>query len=86
MDGPDCIEAEECRGDFWLKFEEAVFQAGGNFSVEKAAAMNFGEIVNILAQNGIRMTFSPDWTIGGREEWEQIQKRLAWIKNKKQNH
>lgn len=63
MDGPNCIEAQECRGDFWCKLEEAMRQAGGGYSIEKIAQMKLIDVVNTLAQNGIRMTYDQHWHI-----------------------
>jgi hypothetical protein len=63
MNGQDCLEAQECRGDFWIKLEEAYEKAGGGIPIERAVKMPFGEMVAILAQNGIRMTYNEDWHI-----------------------
>lgn len=63
MDGPNSIGAQECRGDFWIKLEEAQKQAGGGYSVERIADMKLKDIVNVLAQNGIRMTYDERWHI-----------------------
>lgn len=54
----------ECRADFYAKFYDALEQAGGSFSpqsVERYQMMSFYELVDILAQNGLRITFNPDW-------------------------
>ena len=63
MNGPNCIEAQECRGDFWVKLEEAMRQAGGGFHVERMIDMEFKYIVDVLAQNGIRMIYDKKWHI-----------------------
>ena len=55
------IEAHECRGDFWLMLEEAIDQAGGCLNVEDLAEMPLREVVDRLAQNGIRMTYHKEW-------------------------
>ena len=57
------IEAQTCRGDFWNKLEEALAQAGGCIPVERLADMKLSEVVNTLAQNGIRMTYRDEWHI-----------------------
>jgi hypothetical protein len=60
MNGPNCIEAHECRGDFWIMMREAVIQAGGCPSiVERYADKPLKDVVEILAQNGIRMVYIP---------------------------
>ena len=59
----DHIEAIECRGDFWLKLEEAMRQAHGGYPIERIADMKLKDIVDVLAQNGIRMTYHADWHI-----------------------
>lgn len=63
MTGPNCIEAQECRGDFWLKLKEAIELAGGNSNLEGLPELPLKEVVNILAQNGIRMTYREEWHI-----------------------
>lgn len=62
-EGPDCLAAQACRGDFWLKLEEAMAQAGGGRSVERLAEMKLGDVVDLLAQNGIRMTYDEAWHV-----------------------
>jgi hypothetical protein len=57
------VEADECQGDFWLKLEEAMKEAGGGIRIEVLAKMPLIEVVNLLAQNGIRMTYSKTWHI-----------------------
>lgn len=57
------LEAQECRGDFWLKLEEAMNEAGGRFDIDKLSEMKLKEIVDVLAQNGIRMTYNRNWHI-----------------------
>lgn len=63
MNGPDCIEAQACRGDFWCKLETAMQQCGGGIPIERLSEMPLKDIVDILAQNGIRMTYDPSWHI-----------------------
>lgn len=73
MNGPDCIEAQECRGDFWVMLQEAVAQAGGCPAIVLGGVAALGpfparpaladtplrEVVELLAQNGIRMVYLP---------------------------
>lgn len=63
MTGPNRLEAQECRGDFWLKLEEAIEQAGGRIPIEQLSEMKLKDVVAILAQNGIRMTHDEKWHI-----------------------
>jgi len=63
MNEENHIAAQECRGDFWVKLEEAMEQAGGGHSVQRLADMKLSGIVDMLAQNGIRMTFDSKWHI-----------------------
>lgn len=64
-DGPNRIEAHECRGDFWLTMREAVIQCGGSPSlVERFADAPLRDVVDVLAQNGIRMVYLPEAHIG----------------------
>ena len=63
IDGPDCLEAQECRGDFWNKLQEALEQSGGGPRVHGLATMPLKDVIDMLAQNGIRMTYSDDWHI-----------------------
>jgi hypothetical protein len=61
--GPNGLDAQVCRGDFWLKLEEAMKQAHGNPDLERLRKMTLEEACNLLAQNGIRMTFKEEWHI-----------------------
>jgi len=60
-DGPDCLEAQECRGDFWNKLQEALEKAGGGGRADQMAHMALCDVADLLAQNGIRMTYHDDW-------------------------
>lgn len=62
-DGPNGLLANECRGDFWNKLQEGMELAGGGVNVEKLASMSLKDVVDLLAQNGIRMTYHEDWHI-----------------------
>lgn len=60
LDGPDCIEAQLCRADFYYEFTNALQESGGNYSpqiVEAYQKMRFSDVVKILAQNGLRMKY-----------------------------
>jgi hypothetical protein len=74
MTGPDCLEAQECRGDFWLMLEEALKKCGGRtdtifkegrcclteIKIPAYADMPLRDVVDVLAQNGIRMIYMAD--------------------------
>ena len=57
MTGPHCLEAQECRGDFWNTLETAMGECGGGFPIERIAKMSLEDVVEVLAQNGIRMVY-----------------------------
>jgi len=57
------IRAHVCRGDFWLRLEEAMEQAGGSIPLDRLAEMKLKDVVDILAQNGIRMVHEDKWHI-----------------------
>lgn len=61
-DGPNGLLANECRGDFWNKLQEAMEQCGGP-PAHRLATMPLKDAVDLLAQNGIRMTYNEDWHI-----------------------
>jgi hypothetical protein len=54
------IKARICREDFYLMMRDAVNQAGGADNVEKWKEMRLEELVNLFAQNGIRMVYMPE--------------------------
>lgn len=59
-DGPDCFEAQVCRGDFYEMLREALEQCHGSndqIAIERYQKMKLEDIVNVLAQNGIRMVY-----------------------------
>lgn len=62
-DGPNGLLANECRGDFWNKLHEALEQCGGGAILPVLAKLPLKEVVDMLAQNGIRMTYHEDWHI-----------------------
>jgi len=49
-----------CRDDFYLMMRNAVLQAGGRDDAEKWKKMRFEDVVNLLAQNGIRVVYMPE--------------------------
>lgn len=53
----------ECRGDFWLKLNEAIKDAGGSIDIDFLSNQKLKDIVDELAQNGIRMIYSEKWHI-----------------------
>lgn len=53
------IKAAACRNDFYLMLEDAYRKAGGGIPIERIKDMRFEDVVNILAQNGLRMTYIP---------------------------
>ena len=60
----NCLELEECIGDFWLKLEEAVVEAGGSketVSIERLSEMKCKDIASLLAPNGIRFAHNKNW-------------------------
>lgn len=62
--GPNCIAAQLCKADFYYKFSDALNQCHGNStpeSIHRYQQMPFYEVVDILAQNGLRMVYSADW-------------------------
>ncbi len=62
------IAAEFCRVDFWLMMEKALKEASGRFdclgeiSYSNYAEMKLYQVVDVLAQNGIRMVYMPERT------------------------
>ena len=54
------IKIQLCRDDFYLMMRNAVLQAGGSDNLSKWKGMKLEELVNIFAQNGIRMTYMPE--------------------------
>ncbi len=76
MDGPNCIEAQICRGDFYDMLAVALRQCGGNprmihgdpelndvlrklggTAPKPLVDQTLREVVDVLAQNGIRMVY-----------------------------
>lgn len=58
------LEAELCRVDFYYKLEQAIKQCGGASDpriISELQDRKLSEVVNILAQNGIRMTYDKSW-------------------------
>jgi hypothetical protein len=54
------IKIQLCRDDFYLMMRNAVLQAGGSDNLAKWKKMTLEELVNLFAQNGIRMTYMPE--------------------------
>ena len=55
----DNIKQQLCREDFYLMLQNACLQAGGG-NAEKFKKLTLEEVVNMLAQNGIRMVYMPE--------------------------
>lgn len=54
------IKVKLCQDDFYLMMRNAVLQAGGADNLSKWKTMRLEELVNIFAQNGIRMVYMPE--------------------------
>jgi hypothetical protein len=56
------VKVLRCRLEFWMMLEDALERAGaGSGLVDRLADKPLREVVDTLAQNGIRMTFKPEW-------------------------
>ena len=67
----DYAKIEVCRGDFYLMLQNAMLQAGGASDIGSLKKMTLEGVVNILAQNGIRMVYMPDRHMDAvRVSWE----------------
>lgn len=72
-----------CREDFWRELAKAVAAAGGTPSaIGRWKMLSLQEVVDILAQNGIRMTYDPAWHfdnildyLGSRRDMEKQQEQ-----------
>ena len=53
-------KVEICRADFYLMLQNAMLQAGGGSNVDNLKRMYLSDVVNQLAQNGIRMVYMDD--------------------------
>lgn len=63
-EGPNCVEAQICRGDFYYMLAEALKQCGGSngpATIQKYQQMRLCEVVDVLAQNGIRMVYKKEF-------------------------
>lgn len=54
------IKVKLCQDDFYLMMQNAVLQAGGADNLSKWKTMRLDELVNLFAQNGIRMVYMPE--------------------------
>lgn len=54
------IKVQLCKDDFYLMMRNAVIQAGGTDNVSKWKQMRLDELVNLFAQNGIRIVHMPE--------------------------
>lgn len=70
QDGPHCVDAQLCRADFYARFADALEQAGGSndpAAIERYQNMPLWEVVDIIAQNGLRIVFSREWHVEPRD-------------------
>lgn len=66
LDGPNCAESQFCRADFYYEFAKALDECGGRSGpecIERYQNMKFSDVVEILAQNGLRMKYFPKESI-----------------------
>ena len=54
------IKVKLCQDDFYLMMRNAVIQAGGADNLSKWKGMKLDELVNLFAQNGIRLVYMPE--------------------------
>lgn len=54
------IKVKLCQDDFYLMMQNAVLQAGGADNLSKWKTMRLEELVNLFAQNGIRIVYMPE--------------------------
>ena len=54
------IKEKICQDDFYVMMRNAVLEAGGGDDLEKWKNMTLVQLVNILAQNGIRIVYIPE--------------------------
>ena len=54
------IKVKLCQDDFYLMMRNAVLQAGGGDNLSKWKGMKLEELVNLFAQNGIRIVHIPE--------------------------
>ena len=65
------IKVKLCQGDFYLMMQNAVLQSGGADNLSKWKTMRLEELVNLFAQNGIRMVYMPEKHMNSLEiVWE----------------
>ena len=69
------MKVQLCRDDFYLMFDNALLQAGGG-DTERFKKMTFRDVVDTLAQNGIRMVYMPDRHMDSiHVEWKPVDRR-----------
>tara|TARA_R110000868_G_scaffold378728_3_gene644325 strand:- start:1078 stop:1284 length:207 start_codon:yes stop_codon:yes gene_type:complete len=52
-------EIQRCKDDFWIMFERALKESGGGGGGSLYSDLRLTQVVDILAQNGIRMVYLP---------------------------
>lgn len=53
------IKVKLCQDDFYLMMTNACLEAGGG-DIEELKRMSLSDVVNMLAQNGIRLVYMPE--------------------------
>ncbi len=69
MISSDLLKSESCKGDFLIKFEEALVLCGGAPNIDYYLNLPLKDIVEILPQNGIRLTYNANWHMKNHKEW-----------------
>lgn len=54
------LSERQCRADFWLRLADALNQAGASPRAV-SVSMPLLDVVELLAHNGIRMTYKREW-------------------------
>jgi len=58
------VAVHECRGHFWHVLSNAIQQAGGSrHLMDDLIEAPFYEVVDLLAQNGLRMIYLPQFHV-----------------------
>lgn len=62
--GPDDMRAQFCRADFYTMLEDGIRQAGGDSDMVhkgfKLTDKKLSDVVDLLAQNGLRIVYMPE--------------------------
>lgn len=77
------MKTQICRDDFYLMMRNAVIEAGGADDVEKWKRMKLEDLVNLLANNGVRMVYLPERHMDAvKIDWESPNKKSPTPKKK----